>query len=277
MIKNLIYDVGMHNGDDTAYYLRKGYDVIAIEADPCLAEQGEQRFSDFIKKGRLQIINCGITENDGTAEFFVNETNSVWNSFYEEIASRDNLPYHKIKVTCTQFENILKKYGVPFYLKIDIEGNDMLCVEALDPDDLPYYLSVEASSVEQLFKLKNIGYKKFQCINQYSLLPLTLSNHAHKKLSFKKNIEERSLPSRILSRLWKRKTYRAASKPIENKDNLSIFPIGSSGPFGADLEGLWMSCEEVKNLWLAALNLYESNKNNPSYGFWCDFHACKDR
>jgi len=31
---NLVYDVGMHTGQDTAYYLFKGYDVVAIEANP---------------------------------------------------------------------------------------------------------------------------------------------------------------------------------------------------------------------------------------------------
>ena len=29
----LAYDIGMHNGDDTAYYLAKGFRVVAVEAD----------------------------------------------------------------------------------------------------------------------------------------------------------------------------------------------------------------------------------------------------
>ena len=36
MEKNLIYDVGMSNGDDTAYYLHRGFRVVAIEANPLL-------------------------------------------------------------------------------------------------------------------------------------------------------------------------------------------------------------------------------------------------
>ena len=34
MIPDLTYDVVMHNGDDTAYYLYKGYRVVAVDADP---------------------------------------------------------------------------------------------------------------------------------------------------------------------------------------------------------------------------------------------------
>ena len=40
MVPDLIYDVGMHNGSDTAYYLHKGFRVLAIEANPVLAKQG---------------------------------------------------------------------------------------------------------------------------------------------------------------------------------------------------------------------------------------------
>ena len=38
--KDLVYDVGMHKGEDTEFYLRKGFRVIAFEADPDLAHSG---------------------------------------------------------------------------------------------------------------------------------------------------------------------------------------------------------------------------------------------
>ena len=37
---DLIYDVGFHHGEDTAYYLKKGFRVVAFEAHPRLAEKG---------------------------------------------------------------------------------------------------------------------------------------------------------------------------------------------------------------------------------------------
>lgn len=40
MDRDLVYDVGMHNGDDTAFYVSQGYRVVAIEADPAQAEAG---------------------------------------------------------------------------------------------------------------------------------------------------------------------------------------------------------------------------------------------
>ena len=44
MIEDLIYDVGMHDGDDTAYYLDKGFQVVAVEANPVLVQSGRERF-----------------------------------------------------------------------------------------------------------------------------------------------------------------------------------------------------------------------------------------
>jgi hypothetical protein len=48
----LIYDVGMNNGDDTAYYLWCGFRVIAIEVNPELAADVAQRFAHQIKHRR---------------------------------------------------------------------------------------------------------------------------------------------------------------------------------------------------------------------------------
>jgi hypothetical protein len=46
MTADLLYDVGMNNGDDTAYYLYKGFRVVAVEADPVLVEAARERFAE---------------------------------------------------------------------------------------------------------------------------------------------------------------------------------------------------------------------------------------
>ena len=37
MDPKLVYDVGVHRGDDTAYYLHKGFRVVGVEANPAMA------------------------------------------------------------------------------------------------------------------------------------------------------------------------------------------------------------------------------------------------
>ena len=61
--KNLIYDVGMHQGQDTDYYLKKGFNVVAFEANPANVEFCKKRFSVEIEQGKLIIIEGAIAES----------------------------------------------------------------------------------------------------------------------------------------------------------------------------------------------------------------------
>ncbi len=44
-IANLIYDLGSHNGQDSEFYLKKGFIVVAVEANPTLCDGLKLRFS----------------------------------------------------------------------------------------------------------------------------------------------------------------------------------------------------------------------------------------
>ena len=65
-IEDLIYDVGMNNGDDTAYYLSLGFRVVAIDANPELVERAKARFANEIASQRLIILNVGIADQRGS-------------------------------------------------------------------------------------------------------------------------------------------------------------------------------------------------------------------
>ena len=81
----LIYDIGMHVGQDTEFYLKKGFRVVAVEANPVLADEQRNRFENAISAGQLFLINKGIATQRGTFPFYVNDTLSEWSSFNEEI------------------------------------------------------------------------------------------------------------------------------------------------------------------------------------------------
>jgi hypothetical protein len=57
---NLVYDVGMHEGEDTAYYLKKGFHVVAFEANPELIARNKRRFAPEMVSGRLVIVEGAI-------------------------------------------------------------------------------------------------------------------------------------------------------------------------------------------------------------------------
>lgn len=282
--EDLIYDIGMNNGDDTACYLRQGgYRVLAVEADPGLVEQAERRFHAEIHQGRLTILNVGIAGEAGEATFWICDEVSVWNSFDRKIASRDNRPHHPIQIKTLPFEEILDTWGIPHYLKIDIEGNDLLCVKALH-DPLSRYLSLEAecegdqenSSDDELLRtlnlLKDVGYRRFKLINQRgfgSVRPLKPGKAFFRTLSAMESASD--LLDRVVVSAAYGKLRAPGITPIARL--FQPFPLGSSGPWGEATPGPWMDFDQARGAFLRRREKHFSGKNKAAYSFWYDWHA----
>jgi FkbM family methyltransferase len=175
--EDLIYDVGLHKGEDSEFYLKKGFRVVAIEALPALAQIAAQRLRAYLDNGQLVILNVAVAEKDGPLTFFENRGFSIWGTAYQEWAQRnERLGYNSIKTTVQgmEFGKILERYGIPYYLKIDIEGADILCLEALSGfEPKPRYVSIESSKTSwkalrnEFALLKGLGYTKFKVVPQH--------------------------------------------------------------------------------------------------------------
>jgi FkbM family methyltransferase len=281
---DLIFDVGMNNGDDTAYYLRCGFKVIAIEADPTLCEHAASRFTDAISAGKLKILNVAISEQEGNRPFYICDIHSAWSSFDRAIASRNGAAHHAITVRACQFSELLEEHGLPFYLKIDIEGKDWLCVEALTGKQLPRYLSIEQSPtvIERLDRLRDLGFVGFKCIGQENFLPLQkpISNMERDYSHYLERIHRRDFFSRVLRKFGFRRKDLEKVREIQSKLR-SVpgwqFPAGSSGAFGEDTRGRWLEFQEFKETILAANAAFAAGEPSLFWGsephsFWADFH-----
>jgi FkbM family methyltransferase len=143
---DLIYDVGLCDGADTAYYLFRGYNVFAVDANPLMIERARLRFANEIRSGRLTLLNVGISSRPEIATFWISDF-PEWSSFDRALASRDGTGHRSISVPTVSFAQLLAEHGIPNYLKIDIEGSDRLCVEALRGAKLPKYISAEDCGV----------------------------------------------------------------------------------------------------------------------------------
>lgn len=170
-----IFDVGAHKGEDTAFYLALGYSVIAVEANPKMVAILEERFGNELADGRLIIVPKAIARESGKVTLFVNN-NSVWGTIDATWAERNKqLGSHsyKMEVESVQFQEILKEYGRPHYIKIDIEGADRFCLEGLVQMKIrPKFVSIESEKVswwgllKEFELLESLGYKRFAVVNQ---------------------------------------------------------------------------------------------------------------
>gem|GEM_PF-161638 len=212
----LVYDVGLHHGQDTDYYLKKGYRVVAFEADPKNAAFCRERFADAIRDGRLTIVEGAITEAPRSAEvkFYRNEDHSLWGSTNEEWAARNRVmgtTNEVIRVPAVDLVECLLTYGVPHYLKADIVGSETICLRALLRfENKPDYISIRSeklvwSNLEYEFELlRRLGYDRFKAIKQ----------------------DFGSVHPRI-------------------GDNSYSFEEGASGPFGPETPGNWQSAVDT--------------------------------
>jgi FkbM family methyltransferase len=175
MQKDLIIDVGMHTARDTEFYIAKGFRVTAVEANPELAKLARARLANYLADGRLRIYGVAVAEHTGAVPFWINEQKDDWGTTNPEYVRRNNqqgTTSREITVHCVRFENVLDECGTPYYLKVDIEGSDLLCLKALHGRERPAYVSFEADmdSMDRVFEqfgiLSNLGYRQFQIVNQ---------------------------------------------------------------------------------------------------------------
>src|ERR1700730_4128983 len=182
MIPNLIYDVGMHVGEDTNFYIDRGFRVVGIEANPQLVARIRETFAQPIADGSLQLVDKAIASAGGKVQLAVNRVWSGVSSINPVVIERNlsaGWGSDYVEVEAVPFHEIILEFGMPYYLKIDIEGMDLLCVEALHRfPDRPKYISLETVTTQgiarydqaftELAELWTLGYRSFKYIDQVS-------------------------------------------------------------------------------------------------------------
>lgn len=213
----MIYDIGAHNGDDTEYYLKKGYNrVVAVEANPTFFNYLQQRFYTEVSEGKLTILSAALVPSDylqSTITLHIDPDHLDWSSL---ISDRAKSYVEHIEVPTINIGSLYDKYGVPEFLKMDIEATEQYILEDihLNKYDVPKYISVEASSKENLPLLKKLGYTKFKWSNQNN------------------------------------KTWQC-TYPSKH-GNYYQPPVWSdccSGPFGEDLQGEWVGYKTIERIY----------------------------
>ncbi len=229
----LVFDLGMNNGDDTAHYLSHGFNVASVEANPTLCEGARGRFHTEIAGGRLKILNAAISEKAGEATFHINLDNNHWSSLDIGWAGRDASPCSDITVPCVTLSNLFGEFGVPYYLKIDVEGVDGVVLEQLQGNALlPQYVSVEDCrfGFQYMEILASCGYDAFKLLDQSTVCTMTDPVTGH------------------------------------------LFPAGSSGPFGNDVPGQWLSYADMVKLYSSTVRDREGHRLAPRSQWW-DLHC----
>ena len=212
----LIMDIGMNDGHDSLFYLQKGFRVVAVEANPVLVERACLQLSQFIESGQLIIEQVGLADAAGELTFYQNLDNDHWSSFRKDWGTRQGTRYRELVVSCVPPQTLFERYGIPYYLKIDIEGHDIDVVRALHTfPDRPRYLSIEEHEAFYFAELWSLGYRHFKLVNQFKLNQV-----------------------------------KCPFPPSEGRYVDAVFDGTTSGPFGQETPGSWKTFDQVMHQYL---------------------------
>lgn len=163
----IIYDLGANNGDDIPYYLLKADRVVAVEANPVLADEIKTKFTKEIETGRLIVETCIVTADESAPSlpFYVCITHHVQSTFVRP-GNVDSGAWNTIQVPARNVVEIIEQYGEPFYIKIDVEHYDQYILRALFNANIrPLYISCESHIIDIFCILAGHGdYNRFKLV-----------------------------------------------------------------------------------------------------------------
>lgn len=213
----IIYDFGAHNGNDIPYYLMNSDLVVAVEANPSLCRTIEKRFQAEKQNGRLAIENRVLTVDKELPEvaFYIHKKYLVLSQLSKPGYNRE-MKFEKVLLPSASVIDIIKKYGAPYYIKIDLEHYDSQILRSLfDNGIYPPFISAESHSIE-VFSL-------LVCQGKYNAFKLV----------------DGATVSQVYS----------DRQILNGKNEIPYsFPPHSAGPFGNDVDGKWMNANNFFRL-----------------------------
>jgi len=181
--KRLFLDLGAHKGNDTAFYLDKGWRTVTVEAHPELAHECDQRF--HLQRFDCRVVHRAISPEGKPTKLYTSGkgAHGETHSTIPDRVKRSEEVAHTVEGTTVGY--LLKTFGVPYYMKVDIEGADIVAIRQLHEwhtkrptkwaplNALPPLLSVELSqnhpeeALEIFSHLAYMGYDKFSLEEQH--------------------------------------------------------------------------------------------------------------
>lgn len=172
---NLIYILGGWHGEDSLYFLDRGFNVVCVEANPDCVAIIKRKCQIFLESGQLILIEKCISDVEGKIDFYCSQSDE-WSSCHVEISNRKSKQKKTVKVDTVNLQELFDEHGVPVYCKIDIEGEDHTAINMMV--NKPKFISAESECVGNITQktdddilkvlnaMKNAGYTKFHLIRQ---------------------------------------------------------------------------------------------------------------
>ena len=150
---DLCFDVGANYGNRIEALLELGCRIVAIEP--------QHECCKFLKKkygSSIEIINKGLGEKEGSLEFYKSDASTLSTfskDWIEAVQQSGRFRQHhwekKTIVDMTTLDNLIRLYGLPQFVKIDVEGYELEVLKGLSSP--VRFISFEYAVPEQIEKI----------------------------------------------------------------------------------------------------------------------------
>ncbi len=114
---SLCFDLGAHLGDKTEIFLKLGGRVIAVEPNPMCLETLRWRYG---KNSKVTIVPKAISDQPGTATLHFGRSAAMASLREDWSDGKREAP--PVEVTIDTIDALIEQFGVPDFIKIDVEG-----------------------------------------------------------------------------------------------------------------------------------------------------------
>ena len=153
---DLVFDIGANIGRRSSIYLRLGARVVAVEPQTACVELLKKKFSS---NPHFTIVQKAVADVPGEAEIFisnVSEISTLSEEYREHCIEQKSFSYDtEEKVGVTTLEQLIHEFGIPGYIKIDVETFEWKVLKTLS-------VPVKLISFEYYEPFKSVA---FECLD----------------------------------------------------------------------------------------------------------------
>jgi FkbM family methyltransferase len=129
---DLCFDVGANYGNRTSSFLSLKAKVVAIEPQEVCYKYLEKKFGN-----KIELVRKGLSNEEGVKEFYISETSTISSfskNWINSVKDRRFKEYDWNKVAqveMTTLDKLCEQYGIPKFIKIDVEGYEFEVLSGL--------------------------------------------------------------------------------------------------------------------------------------------------
>ena len=162
---DLFFDIGAHLGEKSKKILDKNLKIVMLEPLPQCVKQLRENFKNI---NNVQILEKAVGRRVGNMKLEVNSkipTISTMAKHWKNGRFSNQEWDQKISVEVTTLDRLIKIYGLPNYIKIDVEGFELDVILGLSQKagiiSFEFTSEFLDQSIKCLNHLEKIGYNEF--------------------------------------------------------------------------------------------------------------------